>query len=176
MSQKVSETKFLGIIIDEKLSWDGQIKDLRRKLNYATASINRIKHSLPEHLHKDLYYTLFESHMSYCISVWGNIPKYKMANLFCTQKNALEYFMVTGMLMLKNLRHVLDVGLMTNKNLAKNFMKKNIPNHYLKNLKLCLYPTYILTTVSWRSLKFLNLEPPLPCIAYSVALIAKRCC
>ena len=45
--KKVSETKFLGIVLDDKLSWDGQIKDLKRKLNYALASINRIKNNIP---------------------------------------------------------------------------------------------------------------------------------
>ena len=67
--KKVSETKFLGITIEEKLSWDGQIKNVKRKLNFATASLNRIKNNLPEHMHKDLYRTLFEPHLTYCIYI-----------------------------------------------------------------------------------------------------------
>ena len=88
--KKVSETKFLGITIDEKLSWDGQIKNVKRKLNFATASLNRIKNNLPEQMHKDLYHTLFESHLTYCISVWGKLPQSKMKNLFNTQKKCIR--------------------------------------------------------------------------------------
>ena len=63
--KKTSEAKFLGVIIDENLNWGAHIKHLRRKLNYATATLNRMRCCIPDYLHKDLYYTLFESHLSY---------------------------------------------------------------------------------------------------------------
>ena len=56
--KKVTHTKFLGIIIDENLSWDNHITDLKRKLYYSLSTIKRIKDNIPENLHKDLYYTL----------------------------------------------------------------------------------------------------------------------
>ncbi len=61
--------KFLGVVIDEKLNWDEHIKFLKNKLNYATSTINHLRQYLPDHLYRQLYYTLFESHLSYCISV-----------------------------------------------------------------------------------------------------------
>ena len=33
-----------------------------------------------------LYNALFKSHISYCISSWGGIPKYKLNGLFSIQK------------------------------------------------------------------------------------------
>ena len=44
---------------------------LKRNLYYALSTLNRIKEFVPIKLHKDLYYTLFESRLCYCISVWG---------------------------------------------------------------------------------------------------------
>ena len=61
--EEVTETKFLGVIIDDQLSWEPHITALRRKLNHASATLYRIRDSLPKCLHKDLYHTLFESHL-----------------------------------------------------------------------------------------------------------------
>ena len=61
--KQVSETKFLGIIIDDKLTWNPQIQYLRRKLSSSIGILNRIKDSIPISLHKNLYHTLFESHL-----------------------------------------------------------------------------------------------------------------
>jgi hypothetical protein len=88
--KKVTETKFLGVIIDEHLSWDSHITALRRKLNYASATLYRIRDSLPKHLHKDLYHTLFESHLTYCISVWGGSSMTKISRLWISQKHCVR--------------------------------------------------------------------------------------
>ena len=79
-------TKFLGVIIDENLNWNAHIQELKRKLNYSISILYRIKNCVPSFLHKDLYYTLFESHLSYCISVWGNLPLSKANDLLIIQK------------------------------------------------------------------------------------------
>ena len=88
--KKTSQTKFLGVIIDEKLSWEPHITTLRRKLSHAAATLHRIRDSIPEHLHKSLYHTLFESHLVYCISVWGGCSLYKIARLWLLQKNCIR--------------------------------------------------------------------------------------
>ena len=88
--KKVTSTKFLGVIIDNKLSWGPHIKDLKRKLNYSISTLSRIKNCIPEDLHKDLYYTLFESHLTYCITVWGNVPQYQINELLVVQKKCIR--------------------------------------------------------------------------------------
>ena len=88
--KKTQQTKFLGVIIDEKLSWEPHILNLKRKLNYATSTLNRMHDCIPEHLHRDLYYTLFESHLSYCISVWGGVSQNKLSTLWSAQKHCIR--------------------------------------------------------------------------------------
>ena len=88
--KKTPTAKFLGVVIDEKLSWEPHINTLRRKLNYASATLCRIRDSIPEKLHKDLYHTLFESHMSYCISVWGEASSTLIHEIFIAQKHCLR--------------------------------------------------------------------------------------
>ena len=47
IKKQVSETKFLGITIDNKLSWDTHINKLSKKLSCATGIFNRIKDNIP---------------------------------------------------------------------------------------------------------------------------------
>ena len=84
--KKKKTAKFLGVIIDENLSWDAHIKSLKQKLSYATSTLNRIRDSLPVHTYRELYYTLFESHLTYCISVWGGTTQENISKLWKAQK------------------------------------------------------------------------------------------
>ena len=89
--KKVSETRFLGVIIDQDLSWGPHIAATRRKLNYASSTLYRIRDSIPSYLRKDLYHTLFESHLAYCISVWGGSPSSKTSCLWMSQKQCVRF-------------------------------------------------------------------------------------
>ena len=83
-------TRFLGVIIDENLSWQPHIDNLTQKLNCQVGILNRIKDDVPQRFHKDLYYTLFESHLSYCINVWGGVAPVKLNPLFVVQKRCIR--------------------------------------------------------------------------------------
>ncbi len=85
-----NKTRFLGVVIDDKLNWDAHIINLKRKLNYASYTLNRLRDSIPKHLHRDLYYTLFESHLSYCISVWGSAAQFRITSLWTIQKHCIR--------------------------------------------------------------------------------------
>ena len=66
--EEVQETKFLGVIIDNKLSWLPHVSYLTKKLRCCTGQLNRVKKYLPSSLYKNLYQTLFESHLSILLS------------------------------------------------------------------------------------------------------------
>ena len=88
--KKVKATKFLGITIDEELNWNQHFLDLKRKLYHSLSTLNRIKHCVPDNLHKDLYFTLFESHLGYGISVWGGSPQSKLDKIHKIQKKVIR--------------------------------------------------------------------------------------
>ena len=88
--KQVSETKFLGITIDNKLSWDTHINKLSKKVSCATGILNRIKDNIPSELYKNLYHTLFESHLAYGITAWGGVSDKKLQSLFKVQKRCLR--------------------------------------------------------------------------------------
>ena len=88
--ERVSETKFLGVVIDEKLNWSPHIRKLSKKLACSTGILNTIKNNIPEDLYKDLYHTLFESHLAYGITIWGGVSKNKLWPIFKTQKKCMR--------------------------------------------------------------------------------------
>ena len=45
---------------------------MHKKLKCATGILKRICNNIPQTHYKSLYYALFESHLSYCITVFGN--------------------------------------------------------------------------------------------------------
>ena len=46
--KRIEQTKFLGIIIDEKLTWKNHVNDISSKIAKAVGVINRIKFIVPK--------------------------------------------------------------------------------------------------------------------------------
>ena len=88
--KKVTQTKFLGVIIDDKLNWRAHIQYLAKKLRSAAAVLCRIRHCVPKENYKNIYYALFESHISYGITVWGGVGKTKIEQIFKIQKHCIR--------------------------------------------------------------------------------------
>ena len=88
--EEVTETKFLGVTIDNQLSWNGHITSLTKKLKCCAGQINRISNFIPKDLHKSIYHTLYESHLNYGITVWGGVSVVKLKPLFIAQKHCIR--------------------------------------------------------------------------------------
>ena len=88
--KKVDKVKFLGIVIDDRLNWEGQIDHLEAKLNLSIVMIKRIKNFIPKTEYLKIYNALFLSHLTYCISCWGGISKLKLMKLFSIQKRCVR--------------------------------------------------------------------------------------
>ena len=86
----VTQVKFLGVIIDEDLSWGPQIDFLKQKLVASNVIIKRIMKFIPQDEYSKIYNALFKSHLSYCISSWGGVPKNNIQCLFVLQKRCVR--------------------------------------------------------------------------------------
>ena len=69
----VNSTKFLGVILDDKLSWKNHYDQLKSKINRNYALLCRSKKFLYVHGMKVPNYAQIYSHLSYCIVLWGNM-------------------------------------------------------------------------------------------------------
>ena len=88
--KRVTEVKFLGVIIDENISWEPQINHLKKKLISSIIVIKRIKQFIPKNEYLKIYNSLFKSHISYCISFWGGISQNRLKSLFSIQKRCVR--------------------------------------------------------------------------------------
>ena len=66
-----NKIKYLGLILDSRLSWNHHINELTKKLNRAVGIIYKIRSDCTQKVLISLYYSLFHSHLSYGLSVWG---------------------------------------------------------------------------------------------------------
>lgn len=85
---KKTQFKFLGICLDEHLSWKNHVNYICNKISRSIYMINRVKHFMPKPALKLLYYTLVESHINYGLPVWGN--SIHINNLVNLQKRAVR--------------------------------------------------------------------------------------
>ena len=88
--KEVSHTKFLAVTIDNKLSWLTHIDSLHKKLKSATGVLKHIHHNISEEHYKSLYLALFESHFSYCITLFGHFSKNYVQKLFTVKKHCIR--------------------------------------------------------------------------------------
>lgn len=88
--ERVKENLFLGIMIDEKISWKPHISYLRKKVAKCIGVMKRSCHVLNQSALLTLYHSLVMSHMSYCIEIWGNCYKTNLIPLVNLQKKAIR--------------------------------------------------------------------------------------
>jgi len=79
-----TETKFLGLIIDETLSWNQHIDQIATKLCSACNALRNLKHTVPQSTLRTIYYTYIHSILSYGIIFWGGSSN--VEKLFILQK------------------------------------------------------------------------------------------
>ena len=69
-----SEIKYLGITIDEHLTFKSHINIMNAKLKRANNLLALSRHYLPNNILKQIYYSQFHSHLAYGCQVWGQTP------------------------------------------------------------------------------------------------------
>ena len=83
----IKSTKFLGVILDDKLTWKEHVEQLKVKLKRSLGMIHRGKNLLNCHGLKMLYYAQFYSHLSYCIVIWGSMITFEKNKKLKTMQN-----------------------------------------------------------------------------------------
>ena len=79
--QRVHEVIYLGVTIDENLSWNKQYKRLKCKLRSGLSSLRRLKNILPQSKSDQVYRALFESHLRYGDELWESLSATKLEHL-----------------------------------------------------------------------------------------------
>ena len=86
----VSNAKFLGIHLDDKLSFKNHVDTLCKKLSQSLGAFRKIAFYLPEFIKTKLYYSLIYSRLSYGILAWGRSGKVNNKKIQALQDRALK--------------------------------------------------------------------------------------
>ena len=85
-----SKIRYLGLILDNKLSWKQHISELCKKLSRAVGMLCKIRSFCSDSVMRTLYYSLFNSHLSYGLVVWGNANKSDLSKIISLQNKAIK--------------------------------------------------------------------------------------
>lgn len=82
--------KYLGLILDEHLSFNEHLHSLIPKLTCAVGMLAKIRHYITNETLKSVYFSIFNSHLLYGLQVWslGNNPLQN--RIITTQNKALR--------------------------------------------------------------------------------------
>ena len=68
----VNHTKFLGVIIDNKLNWTEHITYVKNKISKSIGILYKTRKYLDKNTLRKLYYTFVYPYLIYCVEIWGN--------------------------------------------------------------------------------------------------------
>ena len=81
--------KYLGVKIDRFLHWHDQVNNIAVKLNRANALLLRIRNYVNMKTLRNIYFAIFDSHLSYSCIVWALIIN-TVRRLIILQKRAFQ--------------------------------------------------------------------------------------
>ncbi len=83
---QVSSTHFLGVLIDQTLSWKTHIQSVCNKISKSVGIIGKIKSLVHQKCLLTLYYSLIYPYLIYCNVIWGATYPTHLHKLYILQK------------------------------------------------------------------------------------------
>ena len=82
--------KFLGLILDVKLSWSNHLHRIRSKVSSACGILYSIRSKITRSVAKIIYSSLFLPYLQYCNILWASCTVSKMQSIFICQKRIVR--------------------------------------------------------------------------------------
>ena len=82
--------KFVGVHLDENMSWEHHINHVINKISSSNYALNQLKKIVPTNIRKTIYNSLVKPHLEYAIISWGNSKCEGIKRLITKQKQAIR--------------------------------------------------------------------------------------
>lgn len=89
--ERVTEFKYLGLMIDSKLKWDTHLSNIKNKIIPYIFVLKQLKHTIPESTLLMIYNSYILSQILYLNCIWSGCAMYRLNELFILQKRALKH-------------------------------------------------------------------------------------
>ena len=87
---QVTYTKFLGVILDDKLKWTHHISYIKNKISKGMGIILKARKVLKKKVLLQLYHSFVTPYLIYCLEIWGNASDIHLQPLITTQKKIVR--------------------------------------------------------------------------------------
>ena len=87
---RASHLKFLGVLLDETLSWRSHLVELSRRLARSVSIFYKLRHYVPLDTLISIYYALFYPFLTYGIVVWGATYENLLKPVLISQKKVIR--------------------------------------------------------------------------------------
>lgn len=87
---KVASTKYLGIMLDQRLSWHSHCELIMNRIRKLSWTFKTLRHIADKDLLRQIYISLAQSVITYCLPIWGGANKSKFIELERAQRYLLK--------------------------------------------------------------------------------------
>ena len=87
---KVSTVKFLGVTLDENLTFMDHVNKVTSNISKSVGVMRRLHCQLPAHVMIKLYYSLVYSLLTYALLAWGRSGSTNAAKIECAHRRACK--------------------------------------------------------------------------------------
>ena len=129
--------KYLGLILDEYLTWESHINILKAKLSRSVGMLAKIRHYVPQETLKTIFFAIFNSHISYGAQIWSQETNYKSKCLSQLQDKAIRIINfktrndnVNSLYHLNNMLKLPDFVNLLNCMFVYDYLNSNIPTAF----------------------------------------------
>ena len=88
--KQVPSVKFLGVTLDQKLTWTNHINSVLKSITKSTGMIAKLRHYTNKNTLKLIYYALVYPYITYGNLVWGNTYPTRLQKLLKIQKKIVR--------------------------------------------------------------------------------------
>jgi hypothetical protein len=88
--------KFLGCLIDSKLTWQANVRSVSCKVVQGIALLKCFSCIAPCYVRRMIYYAFIYPHITYCLAVWGSAAKVYTNKVLVLQKRAIRLVFSVG--------------------------------------------------------------------------------
>lgn len=88
--EKVGTISYLGVMLDDALHWKPHLQTLGKKLSSVCFTLTKARQHFETDILRTIYFSLFQSQITYCIECWGFTYHTSIKHIICLQKRALR--------------------------------------------------------------------------------------
>ena len=132
--ERVTNFNFLGLTLNENVSWKPHIDIIANKITKFSGVLNRLKRYLPGYILRTLYCSMVQSRLTYCILAWGfnyqrlvKIQKRFMRIISLNKYNAHTEPLFKSLELL-SIKHLFDLSCLK---FVYKFKQGYLPNYFL---------------------------------------------